>query len=72
VREERLSTRGESWVLPLKLTTGQTRCFVSIGNLVGLETAAGLVLEFSKYKLPEPLRQAHKLAKKEATKSSSA
>ena len=63
---------GEKLGLAVKTFDRANPVFVSVGNLVGLEKAAGLVLEFSKYKLPEPLRQAHKLAKREATKSSSA
>lgn len=41
--------------------------YVSIGNKVELKQAGNLALRYSKYKLPEPLRLAHKLAKKEAT-----
>lgn len=63
---------GEELGFAVKTYDRANPIFVSIGNLVDLEAAADLTLEFSKYKLPEPLRQAHKLAKREATKSSSA
>lgn len=69
--KRKVTYEGELLSLAVKTFDRANPVFVSVGNLVGLEKAAGLVLEFSKYKLPEPLRQAHKLAKREATKSSS-
>ncbi len=68
----RVTEGGEELGFAVKTYERANPVFVSIGNLVDLETAADLALEFSKYKLPEPLRQAHKHAKREATKSSSA
>jgi len=63
---------GEILGLAVKTYRGANPVFVSVGNMVGLEEAADLVMEYSEYKLPEPVRQAHKLAKKEATESTSA
>jgi len=62
---------GEVLGLAVKTYRGANPVFVSVGNVVGLERAADLVTEFSQYKLPEPVRRAHKLAKKEATGSTS-
>lgn len=41
--------------------------FVSVGHKVELDQAVDIVLRASKYKLPEPIRKAHKLAKRLAT-----
>lgn len=41
--------------------------YVSVGHKVSLTEAADLAVKFSKFKLPEPLRLAHKRAKRRAT-----
>ena len=43
--------------------------YVSVGNRIRLSQAGDLVRKYSKYKLPEPLRQAHKNAKGKATEN---
>ncbi|MFB6290691.1 MAG: endonuclease V [Candidatus Bipolaricaulia bacterium] len=58
---------GENIGLELKTTERANPIYVSIGNRVSLEEAGDLTRRISTYKLPEPLRQAHKIAKSEAT-----
>ncbi len=58
---------GEEIGISLKTYKRANPVYVSIGNSISLDQAWKLVLNFSKYKLPEPLRLAHKLAKKKAT-----
>jgi len=43
--------------------------YVSVGNRIRLSQAEDLTRKYSKYKLPEPLRQAHKSAKGKATEN---
>lgn len=50
---------------------GAKPVFVSVGHKISLETAVGIVLETSKFRIPEPLRQADllsRLSKKELEK----
>ncbi|MFW6111886.1 MAG: endonuclease V [Candidatus Bipolaricaulota bacterium] len=54
---------GEVLGLAIKTYERANPIYVSVGNKIGLEQAGRLVLEYSKYKLPEPIRRAHKLAK---------
>ncbi|MFP4136610.1 MAG: endonuclease V [Candidatus Acetothermia bacterium] len=66
---ERRSVRvdGERLGLAVRTYERANPIYVSVGNEIPLETAGNLALEFSQYKLPKPLRRAHKLAKREAT-----
>lgn len=66
-----INRKGEELGLAVKTYDRADPIFVSVGNRVNLDHAAELAGEYSKYKLPEPLRLAHKLAKREATESSS-
>ncbi|RLI12400.1 endonuclease V [Candidatus Bathyarchaeota archaeon] len=43
---------------------GSKPMYVSVGHKVSLETAVEIVLECSKYRVPEPIRYAHLTAKK--------
>ncbi len=58
---------GEVVGLKVKTYERANPIYVSVGNKIGLEQAGKLALKYSKYKLPEPIRQAHKLAKREAS-----
>lgn len=46
----------------LRTCSGIKPVFVSPGNKIDLEVSRDLVLEYSKYRIPEPLRMAHHLA----------
>jgi len=70
--KRKVTYEGEILGLAVKTYSRANPVFVSVGNMVGLEEAADLVMEYSEYKLPEPVRQAHKLAKNKATRSTSA
>lgn len=58
---------GKELGLAVKTYERANPIYVSVGNKVTLEGAGRLTLEYSNYKLPEPLRLAHKLAKGKAT-----
>ncbi len=55
----------EGRVVGAAVTTGTEKkpVYVSVGHKISLETAINIVLETSKLRLPEPIRQAHKLSK---------
>jgi deoxyribonuclease V len=58
-----LVDRGEVVGAALRTRQGVKPVFVSIGHRISLETAIALVLGCcTKYRLPEPVRQAHRLA----------
>ena len=50
--------------------SGAKPIYVSIGNMVSLETAVNIAKRCSKGRIPEPLLQAHKLATKEKNRLS--
>jgi deoxyribonuclease V len=55
--------RDELIGMVLRTRTGVKPVFVSIGDRVSLERAVDIVLQCTpKYRLPEPIRQAHHLA----------
>ena len=55
--------RGEALGLALRTRTGVKPVFVSVGHRANLASAAALVLACApKYRLPEPIRAAHKAA----------
>lgn len=61
--QSQLIEAGEVIGLALRTRQGVRPVYVSIGHRISLETAAGFVLNCSpKYRLPEPLRLAHRLA----------
>ncbi|MCX7975189.1 MAG: endonuclease V [Candidatus Aminicenantes bacterium] len=55
--------KGEKVGFCLRTKTGVKPIFVSPGHRVSFEDCLFLALEFSQYRFPEPLRQAHILAK---------
>lgn len=63
----KVEVEGEVLGLAIKTYGRANPIYVSVGNKIGLEQAGKLALKYSKYKLPEPIRQAHKLAKGEAS-----
>jgi deoxyribonuclease V len=71
--EERGSTaplidRGEVVGMAVRTRPGTKPVYVSVGNLITLEDAVEWVLRTTgRYRLPEPSRQAHKLAQTRAT-----
>lgn len=65
--EKEVMVDGERIGLELKTFKTANPVYVSVGNLINLDRAGELTREYSAYKLPEPLRQAHKAAKNEAT-----
>lgn len=62
-----VEVEGEVLGLTIKTYGRANPIYVSVGNKIGLEQAGKLALKYSKYKLPEPIRQAHKLVKREAS-----
>ncbi|MBS3788455.1 endonuclease V [Candidatus Bipolaricaulota bacterium] len=64
-REVRLA--GDRIGLEIKTFNRANPIYVSIGNRIKLVQAGDLTGKISTYKLPEPLRQAHKTAKDKAT-----
>lgn len=50
--------QGETLGLALLNHSGSNPIYVSVGHLVGLDTAADLVMRVSHYRVPEPIRQA--------------
>jgi len=64
--EKEVLVDGERIGLELKTFKSANPVYVSVGNLINLDRAGELTTEYSVYKLPEPLRQAHKAAKNEA------
>lgn len=58
---------GEKLGLAVKTYERANPIYVSIGHKVSLEQAGKLARGYSRYKLPEPIRLAHKAAKREAT-----
>ena len=58
-----LTHRGETLGVVLRTRTGVKPVFISVGHRADLETAVQLVLNCTpKYRLPEPIRQAHNTA----------
>jgi len=53
----------------LKTYSRANPIFLSIGHRTDLDQATEVAIDASRYKLPEPVRLAHKLAKKRATES---
>jgi deoxyribonuclease V len=63
-----LINRGEVIGAALRTRQGVKPVYVSVGHRLSLETAIELVLRCtSKYRLPEPTRQAHHLASQKVT-----
>jgi deoxyribonuclease V len=60
-----LMDKGEAIGEVVTTKAGAKPVYVSIGNMVSLETAVKIVVHCSKGRIPEPLLQAHKLATKE-------
>ena len=60
---------GDVLGVSLKTFSRANPIYVSVGHKISLRQGWSLAGSFSKYKLPEPLRRAHKLAKAEATSS---
>lgn len=58
---------GEKLGLEVKTFARANPIYVSVGNRIELDQAGYLAREVSTYKLPEPLRQAHNIAKSRAT-----
>lgn len=63
----KIMLEGEKIGLEIKTFNRANPIYVSIGNRIKLDQAGDLTEEASSYKLPEPLRQAHKTAKDRAT-----
>ena len=58
-----LTHQGETLGIVLRTRTGVKPVFISVGHRADLETAVQLVLNCTlKYRLPEPIRQAHNTA----------
>lgn len=58
-----LVNRGEVVGAALRTRTSVRPVFVSVGWAVGLEEAVSLVLRASMWRIPEPIREAHRLAR---------
>jgi deoxyribonuclease V len=65
--ENKVLVGGERVGLELKTFKTANPVYVSVGNRINLDRAGELTGQYSTYKLPEPLRQAHKTAKSKAT-----
>lgn len=64
---EEVKLDGETIGLEVKTSDRANPIYVSVGNRVELTRAGELTQEYSSFKLPEPLRRAHKTAKRRAT-----
>jgi len=63
--EKVLMNKGEIVGAVVTTKQGVKPVYVSVGHMVSLETAVEIVKQTSKWRVPEPLRQAHLLATKE-------
>lgn len=63
----KVSRGGDRVGLEIKTSSRANPIYVSVGTRIELDQAGKLTREVSTYKLPEPLRQAHKTAKSRAT-----
>ncbi len=66
-RQREIKADGENMGLAVQTYERANPIYVSVGHKVSLRQAGKLARQYSRYKLPEPLRLAHKLAKGKAT-----